>query len=277
MIARRTNDLVGRSLGSVRGGGRFPPLLTQAAPAEPSGRRALTTLTLVSKPMMLSSTSLIRDLQELALQISAVPQHTDALDAAFQSQSIAHAFATHLDAHRHVRAMSATVGNIKAQVVPHDGLGAVESISELVLRAQRRIVLTELDALRDIASEPSTRGRLTALAFSPFEQLEDWIGHIGHEVNGIAQWWIDYRGQLDERAEYRAALRKAHAAMRHLAERSKATPFLLDAMVRTDWPALQEPCSRISIALTIPIDVDPDMPVVVIAPRSSEVMAERPS
>jgi len=269
---------VGRSLGSARGGGRFPPLLTQAAPAEPSGRQALTTPTLVSKTMTLSSTSLIRDLQELALQMSAVPQHADALHAAFQGQSIAHAFITHLDANRHVCAMAATVANIKAQVVSQDGLGAtVESISELVLRAQRRIVLTELDALRDIASEPSTRGRLTALAFSPFEQLEDWIGHVGHEVNGIAQWWIDYRGQLDERAEYRAALRKAHAAMRYMAERSKATPFLLDAMVRTDWPALQAPCSRISVALTIPIDVDPDMPLVVIAPRSPEVMAERPS
>ena len=31
------------------------------------------------------------------------------------------------------------------------------------------------------------------------------------------------------------------------------------------------------VALTIPIDVDPDMAVVVIAPRSSEVVAGRPS
>jgi hypothetical protein len=61
-------------------------------------------------------------------------------------------------------------------------------------------------------------------------------------------------------------LRTAQATMRRLAERSKATPFLLDAVVRTDWPALQVPCSRISVALTIPIDVDPDIPVGVIAP-----------
>jgi hypothetical protein len=228
--------------------------------------------------MTLSSTSLIRDLQQLAQQITAVPQHADAVHAAFQSQNVAHAFVTHLDADRHVCAVAATVGDIKAQVVPQDGLGAVvESISELALRAQRRIVLAELDVLRDIAGEPSTRSRLTTLASSPFKQLEDWISYVGHEVNGIAQWWMDYRGAPDTRAEYRAALRRAHAAMRHLGERSKATPFLLDAIVRTDWPALQAPCSRISVALTIAIDVDPDMPVVVIAPRSSELVAARPS
>ena len=150
-------------------------------------------------------------------------------------------------------------------------------MSELVLRAQRRIVLAELDTLRDIAAEPSTRSRWTALAFSPFERLEDWIGYVGHDVNGSAQGWIDYRGYASERAAYRAALREAHARMRRLAERSKATPFLLDAVVRTDWPALQVPCSRISVALTIPLDVDPDMAVVVITPRSSELVAGRPS
>lgn len=228
--------------------------------------------------MTFSSPSLIRDLQELAQQISAAPEHAEALHAAFHGRSIVHAFATHLEANRHVCTMAATVGRIKAEVVPGDGLGAtVESISELVLRAQRRIVLVELDALREIASEPSTRGRLTALAFSPFAQLEDWISFVGHEVNGINQEWIDYRGEADERVAYRAALRTAHAEMRRLADCSRATPFLLDATVRTDWPALQAPCSRISAALTIPIDVDPDTPVVVIAPRSHGAVAGRPS
>ncbi|TMQ21414.1 MAG: hypothetical protein E6J90_14315 [Deltaproteobacteria bacterium] len=227
--------------------------------------------------MTFSSPSLIRHLQELARQITARPHPADALYAAFQGNSIAHAFATHVEADDHVCAMAATVGHIKAEVAPCDGLGAADSISELVLRTQRRIVLAELDVLSDLTAEPSTRDRWTALAFSPFEQLDDWISYVGHKVNGIAQWWIDYRGQAAERAEYRAALRKAHVAMRNLAERTKATPFLLDAIVRTDWPAVQAPCSRISIALTIPIDVDPDMPVLVIAPRSAEHVVERAS
>lgn len=227
--------------------------------------------------MTFSSSSLIQHLQELAQQIATAPQHVEALRAAFQGQSVAHAFTTHLEADRHVHAMAATVSQIKGQVVPDDGLGAdLASISELVLRAQRRIVLAELDTLRDLASEPATHSRSTALAFSAFERLEDWIAYVGHEVNGSAQGWIDYRGQPGERAAYRAALREAHAAMRRLAERSKATPFLLDAVVRTDWPALQAPCSRISVALTISIDVDPDLPVVVIALRPLELVAERP-
>jgi hypothetical protein len=218
--------------------------------------------------MTFSSSSLVRHLQDLARQITAAAQHVEALHSAFRGQNVAHAFATHLEADRHVCAMAATVGHIKAQVVPDDGLGAVvESISELVLRAQRKIVLAELDTLRDIASEPSTGNRATALAFSPFERLEDWIGYVGHGVNGSTQGWSDYRGQADKRAAYRAALRDAHVGMRRLAERSKATPFLLDAVVRSDWPALQSPCTRISVALTIPIEVEPDMPLVVIASR----------
>jgi len=145
------------------------------------------------------------------------------------------------------------------------------------MRCFRRGCLPRGSPLRDIASEPATRGRSTALAFSLFERLDDWIDYVGHEVNGSAQGWIDYRGDASERAAYRAALRDAHAGMRRLANRSKATPFLLDAVVRTDWPALQVPCSRISVALTIPIDVDPDMPVMVIAARSPEMVAGRVS
>jgi hypothetical protein len=228
--------------------------------------------------MTFSSLSLIRHLQDLAQQIAVAPQHAEALHAAFQGHSIAQAFVTHLEANRHVCAMAATVGRIKLEVVPSDGLGAtVESISELVLRAQRRIVLAELAALGGLVGDRSTRNRWTALVFSPFEQLEDWISFVGHEVNGSAQAWIDYRGHADERAAYRAALRTAHAAMRRLAECSKATPFLLDAIVRTDCPAIQAPCSRISVALTIPIDVDPDMPVVVVAPQAPKSIAGRPS
>src|SRR5262249_9820102 len=103
------------------------------------------------------------------------------------------------------------------------------------------------------------------------------IGYVGHEVNGTVQGWLDRRGQASERPAYRSALREGQAGMRRLAVRSKATPFLLDAVVRTDWPALQTTCSRVSVALTIPIDVDPDMPIVVIVPRSSDVVAGRPS
>ena len=228
--------------------------------------------------MMLSSVPLLEHLQALAQQIAASPKQTAALVAALQGQSAARALATRLEASRQVCAMATTVGYLKAQVVPYDGLGtAVDSISELILRGQRSIVLAELDALRDLAADASTSGQWFALAFSPFAEVSDWISYVGHEVNGIAQWWLDYRGQADDRAEYRAALGKAHAAMRALAYRSKATPFLLEASVRADWPELQAPCSRISAALAIPIDIDLAMPVLAIAPHSSGHAAERPS
>lgn len=261
---------------SVRLAGRNPPqakrpLRIERAPATFDGLPGL--------PMTFDSSALISDLCQLEQQIAKTPRHVDACFAMSNNGNQAMLHCAHLEADVHLRALVATTHRIKGQVVPQDGLGrALGSISELVLRGQRRIVLTELDALRDLASGTCAHDRMKSLALGPFEQFEDWLSYVAHEVNGFSQWWIDYREHsAKEREAYRVALRNAHAAMRKLAETSKATPFLRDAVAATDWPALQAPCSRISVALSIQIDVDPDQPLLVFPLAPSESVAERPS
>jgi hypothetical protein len=242
--------------------------------------------------MTLNSSALISDLLELERQIAGAPRHVGALRAAFATASDdkqARLRRAHLEADSHLRVLVATIQRIKAQVVPQDGLGAaLGSTLELVLRSQRRIVLAEIAVLRDLANESPARERVNTLALGPFEQFEDWLSYVAHQVNGFSQWWIGYRGHAaegreayrdtlrnsaEEREAYRDAVRSAHAAMRQLGRASKATPLLLDAISATDWPVLQTPCSRISSALSIHIDVDPDQPLLVFP--LSQSMRER--
>jgi hypothetical protein len=100
--------------------------------------------------MSFDSRSLLRRLQELQLQIAATPQHGESLRGALDGHDLGEAICATIDAERHVLAMAATIADIQAQVVPTDDLGAVESLSELVFRAVRMVVLTELSMLREV-------------------------------------------------------------------------------------------------------------------------------
>lgn len=206
-----------------------------------------------SNPMTFSARLLIRQLQELARLLRGA---------------------------RHrpcdVRALAAAVDHIKA-LVAGDGLGhRIDSVPELVLRAQGRLVLTALTALGELAADPAARHRLDTLVLTPFHQLEDWIAYVAHELNGSAQGWISYREDVaSDPAPYRAALREARATLCRLAEQSKAAPFLRAAIRRTDWPALQEPCFQIMEALTIPIDVQFRVPLVMVSVPTRNPLVER--
>jgi hypothetical protein len=110
--------------------------------------------------MSFDSRALLRRLQELQLQIAATPQHGESLRAALDGCDLGEAICATIDAERHVLAMAASTADIQAQVVPTDDLGAVESLSELVLRAVRMVVLTESSMLRGgVRSVRSVRTR----------------------------------------------------------------------------------------------------------------------
>src|SRR3954467_12714147 len=66
-----------------------------------------------------------------------------------------------------------------------------------------------------------------------------------------------------DRAAYRAALGVAHASMRALGSTSVAARFLWEGVRCTDWPAVHQGCSRILAVLTLRIDIDPDLPILV--------------
>jgi hypothetical protein len=229
--------------------------------------------------MTFHSPSLVRHLRDLEQQIASAPQLAQALQAATPPLWAASGVATYVAAKRLVETMAVTTGHISAQVVPGDQLGVeIESLSELVLRASRMVVLAELAALGEVVSEPCARDRRGGLLLGRFELVEDWICYVARAVNGIAQGWLCYRGARGaERAAYRAALRTAHEAMRWLGEASDAAPFLRQAVAHTSWPALQEVSSRILIALTVQINVEPDEPILVLPEPSPGAPMERVS
>jgi hypothetical protein len=170
--------------------------------------------------------------------------------------------------------MVITTGRIKAQVVPADGLGiALESVSELGLRAARRVVLAELDTLREVTSNRCEHGRSRAPSWAPFDGIEDLTAYACGALDGITGQWCGYRDLAAvDRDEYRAALGEAHAAMRQLSA-SKFAHFLYKGQLRT--PALEAACGRMRAALRIRIDVDPDLPLLVFEQPLHQLVAGR--
>ena len=190
-----------------------------------------------------------------------------------------------IDAERHVRAMALITARIKAQVVPADGLGAApEPLSELVLRAVRMIVLAELDTLREVVfvrrhlrdSRSPRKDRARAVSWGGFWGIEDLTAYVRDELHQITDLWIAYRSTAgSERAAYRTALREAQAFLHELGTASEFSRFLRTSQTRTDRPALQATCARMSAALTLRIDVDPDRPLIITTRPLHERTAER--
>ena len=119
--------------------------------------------------MTVNSLIVIKQLQELEQQVAQATPHAESLRDAWRRQDRQAFLCATLDAERHVCAMAQTTGCLKAQVVPADGLGdGLESLSELVLRAVRMVLLAELNVLREVVNEPSACGRSRALVTRPF-------------------------------------------------------------------------------------------------------------
>jgi hypothetical protein len=212
--------------------------------------------------MTFDSSTVVRQLQTLERQIADAAHHHDALRAA-TSRGDRHATRyTSERAERHLRAMASTAAHLKADVVPADGLGpAVESLSELALRASRLVVLTELDTLRALVHALPDLAVPHPVTWGRFYGIEDLTVCVHAALDEAAASWRALRGRAQvERRAYRDGLHTAHAAMRRLGTASEFARFLWDGRSRTDWPSLQATCSRMSIALTHRIDVDPDRP-----------------
>jgi hypothetical protein len=182
-----------------------------------------------------------------------------------------------IKAKAHVRAMAETTADIRIQVVPDDGLGEViESLSELVLRAIRAIVLAELPTLHAVLSEPTVCARSCPPLPEPCRTVDDLLSSLRDDVDRSTRAWQVFRSCPGvERAAYRAALRATHASVRELATTSMLARFLREGARCTDWPALQEVCERILAALTIRIDIDPDLPILMHAPTSPDMTPGR--
>ncbi len=218
--------------------------------------------------MTFNSSIVVRQLQALEHQLAEVPRHHEALRTAWARRDPQAARRATAEAEHHVRAMAITTEQLKAHVVPFDDLGdTLESLSELALRAARRVVLAELDALRALVRTLPEVAPARPPSWGRFWGIEDLAVCVRAELDQIVAPWLALRGLAhSERPAYRAALYRAHGAMRQLGTASEFARFLWEGRRRSDWPPLQEGCARMSIALTFRIDVEPDRPLVVCTP-----------
>jgi hypothetical protein len=215
--------------------------------------------------MTFDSPTVVRQLQTLERQLAEVASHREALRAAWargDRQGARHATAL---AERHVRAMAITTAQLKARVVSADDLGvALESLSELALRAARLVVLTELGTLRALVHTLPAVAPVRPLSWGRFWGIDDLTACVRAELDQITASWRALRGQADsERPAYRAALHAAHGSMRALGTASEFARFLWEGRSRTDWPPMLAAAARMSIAMTLRIDVEPDRPLLV--------------
>jgi hypothetical protein len=195
--------------------------------------------------MTFDSPFLIQRLRDLEQQIVDLPGHAEALGAAIDAHDCLAVIRTKIDTERHLRAMAMTTGHIKAQVLPADGLGGkVASLSELVLRAVRMVMLAELRTLCHLVSGPYARGRSHALFHGPIRTIEDLTCYLHGELHRIAHHWITFQGEHGfERSVYRAVLRAAHASMRQLGTTSGAARVLREGVVRASCRKCARACS----------------------------------
>lgn len=229
--------------------------------------------------MTFDSPTVVRQLQTLERQLAEVARHRDALRAAWaraDRQAARHATAL---AERHVRAMATTTAQLKARVVSADDLGvALESLSELALRAVRLVVFAELGTLRALVHTFPEVAPARPLSWGRFWGIGDPTVGVRAELDQITASWRAFRSQADsERPAYRAALHAAHASMRALGTASEFARFLWEGRSRTDWPPLQSACAHMSIALTLRIDVEPDRPLLVYGTQPGDRATEQAS
>jgi hypothetical protein len=226
--------------------------------------------------MTFNSPIVVRQLQTLERQLAEVPRHHEALRTAWARHDPPAARRATVRAEHHVRALAITTAELKVRVVPFDDLGdALESLSELALRAARRVVLAELDTLRALVQTRPEGAAARPPSWGRFWGIADLTVCVRAELDRITAPWLALRGRAHaDRPAYRAALHGAHGALRGLGTASEFARFLWDGRSRRDWPPLQAVCMRLSIAITRRIDVEPDQPLVVIPPRPQDRAAE---
>lgn len=229
--------------------------------------------------MTFDSAAVLGQLLELQQQIIDTPRFTDSLQMCegreagaipsaapgIDVPSTNMRIAAVLSAERHMTAMAVNTGRLRERVVPSDGLGDdLQSLSELMLRTARMIVLTELEALRDVLGRATHELRARTLCWGAFEDVDDLSRRVRARLQQITNTWTAVRCiAATDRPAYRTALRAAHAGMRHLGSASAFGAFVREARTRSEWPALQVRCARMGDALVLRIDIDADVPLIV--------------
>lgn len=103
--------------------------------------------------------------------------------------------------------MATTTACIKEQVLAADGLGCgVESLAELVLRAERMVLLAELDALCDLVHGAAAQRRSPRLFDGRFPCVDALVSFVRAELDRITRMWSgDHSCPWADRRAFRSA------------------------------------------------------------------------
>jgi hypothetical protein len=164
--------------------------------------------------------------------------------------------------------MATATARIHARIVATDGLGAkVEFLPELVLRAVRMVLLTELAALREVMGCPTPQRRAAANR-GRFRDVHDLTAFVHEELDQITRAWSGHRDRpWADRLAFRAGVYAAARAVQRLGRVPDLVSFLCEGGQRSDWPELAEICTRIRAAFDIGIAVKSDRPFLLHAQR----------
>jgi hypothetical protein len=155
-------------------------------------------------------------------------------------------------------------------VVPVDGLGeAMESLTELAIRARRMVITGHVDVLRDVLRGSAADGRARGWFGGRFRHIDHVSDFLANEFYRINCLWMQYRGD-DRRAArmaitdrvtlYKTALCVAQQAMQELGADPALAHLLKKGTAASDWPEVQNACAQITAALAIQIDMEPSRP-----------------
>lgn len=216
----------------------------------------------------------LEQLRALERYVAETPARVESLRLAYAREDRAEILCSLMDGERLLSAMAITAARLKELIVTTDGLGnSLESLSELVLRTVRMVVLTELAALRDVISDVAACGRGHALFRGRFRSVDDLLAYVHEELDQITQIWSSYRDRrCTDRTAFRDALYAAARAMQNLGRAPELARFLREGSLRDDWPPLASTCWRIRAALDIQLAVQPDRPLLLHTHRLHELI-----
>lgn len=154
----------------------------------------------------------------------------------------------------------ATLARQIETLIALDGLGASESIAELVFRTLRMVLFRELDTLAELLSDSQVKERTQAIFFGKFHTMRDVASYAHKVLDRPTNKWLREREVLPAGSmACRSLLRSAELAMRALGKSPDLLTLLDKGMACVQVPAVVTTCSCIQAALNVRIDVPTDL------------------
>lgn len=158
--------------------------------------------------------------------------------------------------------ISTTMTALASEILPIDILGPYGSLDELVLRASRLVILTQVSHLQVLIKE--TQSRHLARPFQDWTRFANTaLPFIQDELTRIDKMWMAFRppserSAMSDSARYRTGVAVAQFSIRELGRRAPIAKFFRDGMSHGDHVGARHPCDLMLRVLEFEINAIPD-------------------